>query len=322
MKSKKKVLITGGAGFIGFHLSKKLLSEGFKVDLIDNLSRGKKDLELNKLLKSKNAKFKNVDLSQSINLKNKNYDYIFHLAAIVGVKNVIENPSNVLKKNIKLLMNLLEFSSKQKSIKRFFFLSTSEVYAGSLKNKLLKFPTNEKNILSLENLGNKRSTYMLSKIYGEALCHFSGVPFTILRPHNIFGERMGMSHVIPELTMKILKKDKNLTVYNYNHKRAFCYIDDAIEMIIKIMYSKKTLDRTYNLGDPRKEISISELAKKIIKILKKNKKIKFKKLNNFSPTRRLPSMRSLSRDINLKFKSSFDFNLLKTVEWYKKNIKR
>ena len=74
---KNKVLITGGAGFIGYHLSKKLLANGFKVDIIDNLSRGKKDKELIKLLKNKNVNFKNLDLSIDCKLSNRNYDYIF-----------------------------------------------------------------------------------------------------------------------------------------------------------------------------------------------------------------------------------------------------
>lgn len=118
---KSKVLITGGAGFIGYHLSKKLLANGFKVDIVDNLSRGKKDKELKNLLTDKNIKFKNIDLSANSKLTGKNYDYIFHLAAIVGVKNVMNSPKDVLEKNIKLLINILNFSTKQKKIKRFFF---------------------------------------------------------------------------------------------------------------------------------------------------------------------------------------------------------
>ncbi len=319
---KNKVLITGGAGFIGYHLSKKLLANGFQVDIIDNLSRGKKDKELIKLLTNKNINFKNLDLSTDCKLSNRNYDYIFHLAAIVGVKNVINSPKNVLEKNIKLLMNILNFSTKQRKIKRFIFLSTSEVYAGSLRNKMLNFPTSENSTLSLENLKNERGTYMLSKIYGEALCHFYKIPYTILRPHNIFGERMGMSHVIPELTMKSLNLRKSLTIHNYNHKRAFCYVDDAIEMILKIMKSKKTINKIYNLGDQRKEITIFELAKKILKILKIKRKFQLKRLNNFSPNRRLPNMKKLLRDIDFKLYSSFDINLYKTVSWYKTNFKR
>ena len=319
-KNFKKALITGGAGFIGYHLAKRLVNEGFYVDIIDNLSRGKIDSDFKNLLKNKKINFFKHDFFKNNLILNKNYNFIFHLAAIVGVKNVISKPYEVLEKNVKLLLNTIKCAKKQKKLKRFFFLSTSEVYAGSLKHKILNFPTKESNIISLDDLNNNRSTYMLSKIYGEALCQFSGLPFTILRPHNIFGERMGMSHVIPELTKKVLSKNKFITVYNSNHTRTFCYIDDAIEMIIRIMKSKKTLYRTYNLGDPRQEIKIYDLAKKIIKIVNKNKKIKSKKINNFSPKRRSPRMTKLLKEIDFKLNSSLNSNLIKTVKWYKKNF--
>lgn len=318
MKASQKILITGGVGFIGYHLTKKLIKDGFKIDIIDNLSRGKHDKYFKFLLRDNNVNFYNHDLSKIPEIKYNRYLFIFHLAAIVGVKNVIEKPYDVLEKNIRLLTNSISLAKKQKKLKRFFFFSTSEIYAGSLNNKIIKFPTNENNILSLNNLSNKRSTYMLSKIYGEALCHFSNLPYTIFRPHNIFGERMGMSHVIPELTKKSLrKKDTSLEVHNSNDSRCFCFIDDALQIIIKSMYSKKTLGKTYNLGDSRKEIKIYDLAKKILKILNINKKIKNKIIDNSSPKRRVPSMNKLFNDINFKLKSSFERNLKSTVLWYK-----
>ena len=83
--------------------------------------------------------------------------------------------------------------------KLFVFASTSEVYAGSLEHFGLPIPTPETAPLGLPDLGRPRTTYMLSKIYGEALCRHAGLPFTILRPHNLYGPRMGMAHVIPEL---------------------------------------------------------------------------------------------------------------------------
>ena len=159
---------------------------------------------------------------------------------------------------------------------------------------------------------------MLSKIYGEAVTHFSDLPYTILRPHNIFGPRMGMSHVIPEILKKILSKKKFIKVQNPKHTRAFCYIDDAVEMIVKIMNTKKTINKTYNLGDPRKEIQINTLVKKILKIIKSNKKLILVRENSQkSPHRRVPNMQKLFSHINFKLKSSFDRSLSNTIQWYK-----
>ncbi|MBI29380.1 MAG: NAD-binding protein [Pelagibacteraceae bacterium] len=318
-RNKTRVLITGGAGFMGFHLATRLAKQGYSVDLIDNLSRGVLDNSLRNLLKSKKIKLYKLDLKKKIKIKIFSYKFIFHCAAILGVRNVINNPYKVINNNVSLLSNVLEYAQKQKNLKRFLFFSTSEVYGGSLKKGLLKFPTSENNLLCLDELNNPRSTYMLSKIYGEAMCHFSSIPFTILRPHNIFGERMGMSHVIPELTKKAKNHKKVFSVNNGNHKRAFCYIDDAINMILKIMNTQKTVGKTYNIGDPRFEIKIIKLAKKILKILNKNKKINFIEEKNYSPQKRLPDMKRLLKDISFKFNSSFNYNLDKTVKWYEKN---
>jgi len=259
-----------------------------------------------------------TSFENEIKIKKNNFDYIYHLAAIVGVKNVTKQPALVLEKNIKLLISSIKFAKKQKNLKRFFFLSTSEIYAGTLKKKLLKFPTKENSILCLNDLSEDRSTYMLSKIYGEALTHFSELPYTILRPHNIFGPRMGMSHVIPEIIKKIFSKKKFIKVQNPKHTRAFCYIDDAVDMIVKIMNTKKTVNKTYNLGDPRKEIKVDTLVKKILKIIKSNKQLIFIRENlQKSPHRRVPSMHKLFSHINFKIKSSFDHSLSTTIQWYK-----
>ena len=319
-KNKKiKVLITGGAGFIGYHLAKNLLKD-CSVDLIDNLSRGKVDKDFKKLIKENNVRLLNIDLNNKIKINYKNYDYIFHLAATIGVDTVIKNPFRVLNNNYLSTLNVIKFAKEQKKLKKLFFTSTSEIYSGSFKHKLIKFPTKENSILSLNNMNSARGTYMLSKIYCEALCHFSNIPFIILRPHNIFGERMGMSHVIPELIKKIHKSKKNLKLNNSNHKRSFCYIGDAVSMMILLMKNSKAVNRTYNLGDPNNEISILNLAKKLIKFSKSNKKIIKINHENFSVQRRLPDIKKILEDTRFKKKSNFDINLRKTYDWYEKNL--
>ena len=192
-----KILIIGGTGFIGFHLAKKL-SKSHDVMIIDNLSRGRMDNDFRQLIKNRKIKFKKIDVTKS-NLKlPKNFDLIFNFAAIVGVQNVSLNPSKVLEKNVLIQIASIKIAKSQSKLKKYIFASTSEVYSGSLNYNLLKFPTPEDNLLCLNSLNNSRSTYMLSKIYGEALCSFSNIPFAIVRLHNIYGPRMGMQHVIPQ----------------------------------------------------------------------------------------------------------------------------
>ena len=277
----KKILIIGGAGFIGFHLAKKLVGK-FKIDLVDNFSRGARDKELIKLVNERNVRLLNMDFLNSYNrFKNipKDYSYIFHLAAIVGAKNVIKFPYEVLTKNFTLLKNAIDIGLRQKKLKRFVFSSSSEVYYGTLKNYGLKFPTPEETKLSTLDLSDKRGTYMLSKIYGEAMCSHSGLPFTIVRPHNFYGPRMGLSHVIPELLKKAhFSRNKKIVVLSPGHKRNFCYVDDGIDLILSLIFKKRSLRNTFNIGSRERDITINNLAKNILKISKKNLKIKKEKI--------------------------------------------
>ena len=318
-----KVLITGGAGFIGLFLAKKLMSK-YRVDLIDNFYRGKKDYTFNSILKEKNVNLYKIDLLEDrkkFNKLSKNYKYIFHLAAIVGVKNVINNSNDVLIKNIILLKNTIEIAKKQKNLKRFIFFSTSEVYYGTLKNYGLKFPTKENTKLSILHLSNKRGTYMLSKIYGEAMCAHSNLPFTVIRPHNFYGPRMGLAHVIPELFKKAyFAKNNKITVYSPNHKRNFCYIEDGINLILSLIFKKETLGKTYNVGSNNKDINIERLAKIIIKISQKKLKIKKEKDLFDSPIRRFPDVSKALKITSFKYKHDLELGLKKTFDWYKTNI--
>ncbi len=143
----------------------------------------------------------------SLDAFDNDYDYVFHLAAIIGVSNVLKRPYAVLGDNVTMLLSLLSFAKRQTKLKRFVFASTSEVYAGLLENFTLPIPTPESVALGLPDLRHPRTSYMLSKIYGEALCHQSGLPFTLVRPHNFYGPRMGLSHVVPELPEARLRRE-------------------------------------------------------------------------------------------------------------------
>lgn len=314
-----KYLITGGAGFIGIKLAEKLLeNKNNKVYLIDNLSKKIKKDSLTKLMKNKNVRFIKKDLSNIINYcKIYDFDYIFHFAAILGVQKVINKPFYTLSENIQSTINIIQFSKKQRKLKKICFTSTSEVYSETLEKKLARYPTPENVDFLISKDFNSRSAYLLSKIVGEYLINHSKLNFVIFRPHNIFGPDMGFSHVIPQLTKKILsKKNKNIFIANSHHKRTFCYIDFAIELILKISLDKNSKKKIYNIGSPEKDISIMQLANKISRILNSKKKLLLSKiLKDDSPKKRRPDMTK-----SLKFakiKHNFEQGLKKTVIWYK-----
>ena len=323
VKKLKKVLITGGAGFIGYHLAQNLLRNGYKVDLIDNFTRGIKDKDLVELLKHKDAEMFNLDIlsKDKLNKFSKEYSLIFHLAAIIGVQHVLKMPFDVLTKNIELLQNTILLAKEQKHLERFIFTSTSEVYAGTLKFFSLKIPTPENTPLTLTELSENRTSYMLSKIYGEALCLHSNLPVTIVRPHNFYGPRMGLSHVIPELLKKaFFSKENKLEVFSLDHKRTFCYIDDAVNMMRILAESIVSDGQVYNVGIESPEICIEELAKKIIKLTGEKLIINAGPVTAGSPVRRCPDMSKTFEVTGYKSKVNIDEGLKHTFDWYKSNV--
>ena len=231
-------------------------------------------------------------------------------------------PYNVLSKNLSLLINLLAFASKQSMLKRLVFISSSEVYAGTLQNFDMPIPTPESVPIALTDIGQPRTSYMLSKIYGEALCLHSKLPCTILRPHNIYGPRMGMAHVIPELLRKAyLSLDgAKIEVFSTDHRRTFCYIDDAIEMMILCLESPDCFGQILNIGNQNTLITIGDLANIIIKVANKELKIAPKPSTPGSPHIRCPDMSKTNNLINYKCQIGLKEGIGLTYKWYLENV--
>ena len=253
-----RILITGGGGFIGAHLARALAEADHEVDLVDDLSRGQMDADLAELAERPNVSFLQKDLlapGATDDLPSE-YAQIFHLAAIVGVANVLDAPDRVLRRNIELLDVVLDLASRQSRLERLLFASTSEVYAGTLELGDLAVPTPEDSLLILPDLQRPRTSYMLSKIYGEAMVLQSGLPVTVVRPHNVYGPRMGLAHVIPELLQRAhaTPDGGRLEVYSVDHRRTFCFVSDAVEMISRASEVTAGRGQVLNVGNQQPEI--------------------------------------------------------------------
>ena len=317
------ILITGAAGFIGFHLANFHQQKGHKVFIFDNYFKNKsEDNEFKNLIKKKNVFFYKLNLNKKIKLKNnklKKFDTIYHLSAINGTSLFYKIPYQVFTSNIKMTLNLLDWL-KDKKVKNLIYSSSSEVYSQSYALNLIKVPTDENALISFKTPIDDRMSYGLSKFFGEFLISSfiknSKINGCIVRFHNIYGPRMGNKHVIPELINRIEKSKTNLKIYGGKQTRAFCYIDDAINFLYLLSKKKKFQFEIYHIGNSKAEIKILLLVKKILNLLNKKLKIKDYGEPSASVARRCPNINRIIRETKYKPKINLNTGLLKTIEWY------
>ena len=278
-----KILITGGAGNVGGALARKLVeSLNYFVVIVDNLSTG----SITKLPSKKfsNWTFINCDVNNYTSISEimltNHFDYVFHYAAVVGVKRTQENPIMVLN-DIEGIKNILQLS-KNSSVKRVFFSSSSEVYG-----EPVELPQNEDTTPL-----NSRVPYAVVKNVGEAFFksfHKSyGLPFTIFRFFNTYGPNQSEDFVIAKFLRAALNGD-DITIYgDGSQTRTFCYVDDNINTCIKIFEENLMLNDVINIGGAL-EFTIKEVAELIIKKTKSSSKIiHLPALKEGDMTRRMP----------------------------------
>ncbi len=265
----KRILITGGTGFIGSHLAEKCVAKGYKVTVFDryNPNYNLGNLSNSKFKKKIQFIFGDIRDYDSVNNAIKKNDIVFHLAALIGIPYSYISPNAYIKTNIEGTYNVLE-SCKNNKIKKIIITSTSEVY-GSAKY----LPIDEKHPLQ------PQSPYSASKISADnlALSYFYSfnLPVAIIRPFNTYGPRQSQRAIIPTIINQI-KESRNgiIELGNLDPTRDFSYIDDTCEAFIRFINSSKNHGKVINIGSGF-QISIMNLTKLISKLMKK--KIKFKK---------------------------------------------
>jgi len=321
-----KVLITGGAGFIGFHLAKRLSSEGYEVVLADNLQRGRKDKDLDELLKRKNVKLVIMDVTKAddFNKLGKGFDQVYHFAAINGTANFYKIPDVVLKVGTLGTLNMLEWFTTKNQGGKLMLASSSEAYAGlaNILGRMFPIPTPENVPLVIEDPSNVRWSYAASKIVGE-VAMFSYAKsremkrFTIIRYHNIYGPRMGNEHVIPQFIERIKKKEDPFTLFGGDNTRSFCYVEDAVEATQLVMEKPETDGQIVHIGRSDAEMKVSDLAKELFKITGFSPKVTVKPSPQGSVGKRCPDTTKLN-SLGFKPKISLAEGLKRTYEWYSK----
>jgi nucleoside-diphosphate-sugar epimerase len=221
-----------------------------------------------------------------------------------------------------MLSAAIKIAHRQGSLERFCFTSTSEIYAGTLAAGQLEFPTSEASPLVLPDLASPRTSYMLSKIYGEAMCKASGLPTTIFRPHNVYGPRMGVAHVIPELMQRAHASSDGdrLEVYSVDHQRTFCFIDDAVEFIRLSAEAPGGAGASLNIGSEAPEVTIGALAELIVSEVGRSLEIVPLPATAGSPIRRVPDTSQVRHLTGYEPRTSLEQGVQRTYDWYRRNL--
>jgi len=315
-----KALITGGAGFIGSHLARRLLEYGHEVAIIDNLSTG--SLANIKTLKDNPAfDFIRGDIRDSLLMENltQSCDCIYHLAAAVGVKLIAEKPVHTIETNIGGTEVVLDMANKFK--KKILIASSSEIYG-----KSEQVPFAEDDDLVLGSTIYSRWSYACSKAIDEflglAFYQQYGLPVIITRFFNTIGPRhtgqYGM--VVPRFVQAALV-NKPITIYGSGKQsRCFCYVEDVLDAIIALMSKESAAGAVYNVGSTE-EITIEELADKIIKLSGSNSKKEFVSYEKAygrpidDMTRRVPNIERIKKTIGWQPAKTLDEALKIIIEY-------
>ncbi len=310
------IVLTGGSGFIGSHLSKELLKvENNNLIIVDNLLTGNIE-NIQDILDHKNATFIQHDVQDHIEIDDK-VDYVFHLASAASPVAYTENPINTLKAGSLGTINTLGLARKHDA--EYFLASTSEVYGDPLIT-----PQNEEYWGNV-NPNGERSMYDEAKRFAEAAtatyARSYNIKTKIIRIFNTYGPNMQLNdgRVVTNLIVQALNNE-DLTIYgDGSQTRSFSYVSDTVAGIIAMMNSKHY--EVFNIGNPY-EMTVKELAETILKLTNSSSKIIFKPLPNDDPQQRKPDITKAIEKLNWEPKIDLETGLEITIKWIKKELSK
>lgn len=315
-----KALVTGGAGFIGLHLARALADAGQEVTVVDNLSRGQEDEEFRAFLERGNVHAVRADLTEPSAYAGleRDYDHVYHLAAVNGTRWFYEIPDQVLRVNLLSTIHLLDWFTGSRCGK-VLFGSSSEAYAGLAKPLGLPYPTPEEVPLGLDDPYNARWSYGGSKLAGELLvinyARQRRRRATIVRFTNVYGPRMGYDHVIPEFLGRILRREDPFVIHGAQPTRTFCYVEDAVRATRMVMDAAVTDGATLNVGSDQEELPMEELARRMLRLFGGQPRLEARPAPPGSVLRRRPDITRL-RKLGYEPRVGLDEGLRRTHAWY------
>ena len=321
-----KVLLLGGAGFIGCSIAKHLAASGnYQVTIADNFYRqgGKPDEEVLGLQQQYGMTLVTGDFTDSSSFEqlNDRFDQVYMLASVVGVDYANSIPHEIIRINTMLILNTLEWL-KRVGCGRLLYTSTSETYAGAVEGFGYKVPTPEDVPLTIQDISHPRFTYAVTKMLGESgVLNYSnkvGFEAVVVRYHNVYGPRMGFKHVIPHLAQRFAAAETPFKIYGHDQTRAFNYIEDAVEGTVLAMENGGNRE-IYHIGDTD-EINIEQLVRYVGELFSYDGPYEMAPTYAGSVGRRCPDITKAVRDLGYSPNVQWRDGVRKTIEWYREYL--
>jgi nucleoside-diphosphate-sugar epimerase len=314
----KRVLITGGAGFIGTTLARRLVDAN-EVVAVDNLHRDA--LSGSDLERHPNFTFHRADVLDAGRLRElaRGATHIVHAAAIAGVDAVLESPVRTMRVNLIGTYHALEAAvSTLDTLERFLDFSTSEVFG----QQAIK--VEEGHVTTTGSVGEARWTYAVSKLAGEHMAHAYhdelGLPTVTVRPFNVYGPgQIGGGAIRAFIEAALAGRD--LVIHGDGSQiRAWCYVDDMVEALLLCLERPEAVGHTFNVGNPRSTVTILDLAQRVKRLSACPGEIVFRPLHYADVEIRIPNVRKAKELLGWEAKVDLDEGLERTIAWYRARL--
>ncbi|PBQ31537.1 epimerase [Sphingobacteriaceae bacterium] len=318
MIKNKTIFITGGAGFIANTLIKHYINDN-KIVVYDNFHRD--TLTNSDVSKHPNLSIVKGDVLDpaALTAAMKGSDIVIHAAGIAGIDTVIKNPVRTMQVNMIGTANALEAAQANGIKERFIDFSTSEVFGS------MAFKSSETDSTVAGSAGEARWTYAVSKLAGEHLAHAYfkqfKLPVVTVRPFNVYGPGQTGEGAIQIFIKKALKNEDIHIDGDGSQIRAWCFVDDFVDCLIRCVENPKAIGESFNIGNARAVITILGLAQLVCRVLKSDSKIIHDAPLSADIAIRIPSVEKTKEVLDFKAKVDLEEGVLRTAEWMKQNLK-
>lgn len=310
----RRLLLTGGAGFIGSHLTERLAPDN-EVVILDTLRRNAlapAGLDRHPHVKLIQGDVLDVDV---VRRAMEGCDAVVHLASIAGVDTVLKNPVLTMRISLFGTANVLDAALAAGGVKRFIDFSTSEVFGRYAYN------VTEWDATTLGAVGEARWTYAVAKLATEHLAmnywKQYGLPTCSVRPFNIYGPRQVGEGAVHHFIVRALRGEP-LEIHNDGSQiRAWCYVDDIVEGILLALTREEAVGHAFNIGNPRSTLTIHALAKEILRLSSSSSQISFVPWNHADVELRIPNISKARERLSFEPRVDLEEGLLRTVYWYR-----